>query len=67
MADEDKKFTHVQFTRRKEDGHYLCHVVDHTGEKILLDLGPDIENLKKAVKVLKEEFGGVQMPHGFMN
>ena len=63
--DEDKKFTHVEFIKKND--HYFCNIVDHTGEKIQVDLGTDIENLKKVVKVLKEEFGGIQMPRGFMN
>jgi hypothetical protein len=67
LVDEDKKFTHVQFKIDKITGHYMCNVVDHAGTKIALDLGTDIENVKQVVKVLKEEFGGIHMPNGFMN
>jgi hypothetical protein len=59
------KASHVRFYHKNNT--YYAEITDTDGTHILLDLGPDEESMKKVVKILEEEFGGIRMPPGGMN
>ena len=61
-----EKFSHVRLYYRKDTKHYYAEIHASDGD-FLLDLGEEEENMHKVIKLLKEEYGGIQIHRGEMN